>query len=125
VSFVLRGPNTRWPTLADGATRFTLSSRATGQGTKDGLFCLNCHTLHTSGSHASEPNSTACTACHILIPHGGKVKRLVRTLGTTAPYADTGTTAVLRAYNGGTSSTSCSATCTTSHNASVTTTNSW
>jgi hypothetical protein len=126
VNFVLRGPNTRWPMMADGTTRWTVTSSSTLAGTKDGLFCLNCHPA-LSGVHTTDSNhrSVACTGCHIRIPHGGKVKRLIRTTNTPAPYADTGTTAQLRAYSGGTSSSACGAACTTSHSAAATTTNSW
>ena len=124
VPYVLRGPATRWPFQADGTTRWTTSNYTTGQGTKDGLFCLNCHTLgsvHTRGDHSG----IACTGCHIQIPHGGKVKRLIRTTNTPAPYADTGVSASLRAYNGGTSSNNCGASCTSSHGVTAGTTNSW
>jgi predicted CxxxxCH...CXXCH cytochrome family protein len=91
VPFMLRGPNTRWPTQADGTTRFTIGSSkpwTTGQGTKDGLFCLNCHdigaTPHTTSDHNSY--SVACTSCHLLLPHGGKLKRLIGTV-TPVPWA--------------------------------------
>ena len=128
-SFILRGPNTRWPFMADGVTRWTISNYTAGQGTRNGLFCLNCHVLTDAGSvHSrSDHSGTACTACHVVLPHGGKVKRLIATVNTPAPYRDPGLTPVLRAYNGGTSdnSTSCSTTCTNHHNAAVTATNSW
>jgi predicted CxxxxCH...CXXCH cytochrome family protein len=127
VKYLLRGPNTRWPFKADGTTRWAAGGTFTaGNGTKDGLFCLNCHAL-TSVHTRSEHNNVACTSCHIVIPHGGKVKRLMRTTNTPAPYADTGSTAQLKSYAGGASdeSTSCGATCTTRHNLTPSTTNSW
>jgi hypothetical protein len=139
VKFVLRGPNTRWPTMADNATRFTTGSSSpftAGQGTASGLFCLNCHAL--SGVHTrSEHNNVACTGCHIVIPHGGKLKRLMRTSNTPSPYADVAGTvgqqvsadyptgkAALKSYTGGVSdsSTSCGANCTTHHNLTPNTT---
>jgi predicted CxxxxCH...CXXCH cytochrome family protein len=127
VPFVLRGPNTRWPTMADGTTRWTVNSSGTGLGTKDGLFCRNCHPALT-GVHTSRSNhqSTACTGCHIQIPHGGKVKRLIRTTNTPPPYADTGATAQMRSYAGGTAETgSCGVSCTDKHSLTATSTNSW
>jgi hypothetical protein len=126
VPFLLRGPNTRWPTQADGTTRWTVANSTTAVGTKDGLFCRNCHPA-LAGVHTAETAHQAlpCTACHLLVPHGGKIKRLIRTTNTPAPYADTGVSAVLRAYSGGTSQSSCSATCYAGHAATATTTNSW
>jgi len=79
VPFMLRGTAVRWPTMANGTTRWTTSNYTTGQGTKDGLFCLNCHATLASVHTRSDHNNTACTACHILIPHGGKLKRLMAT----------------------------------------------
>jgi hypothetical protein len=81
-TFMLRGANKTWP----GA--FTLRTSGTnpynqGAGTAAGLFCLNCHPLrtgttwqnnvHSQGNHSSY----ACTRCHIVVPHGGKVSRLI------------------------------------------------
>ena len=127
VKFILKGPNTRWPFQADGVTRWTVNNSTTGVGTAAGLFCRNCHPA-LSGVHSTDGahKTLACTGCHLVIPHGGKVKRLMRTTNTPAPYADTGTAAQLRAYAGGTSeSTSCGAGCTAKHPLAATTTNSW
>jgi cytochrome c551/c552 len=120
VKYILKGPNTRWPTQANGTTRWTYNNRTTGQGTADGLFCLNCHSAtlrSTPHSNRSDHMSIACTGCHLRLPHGGKVKRLIRTTNTPASYADTGVAASLSAYNGGTSTNSCAAGCTSSHSA--------
>jgi hypothetical protein len=144
VKFILKGPNTRWPTQSNGTTRWTYGNHATGAGTANGLFCLNCHDLtqtavHTQGEHSA----AACSGCHIRIPHGGKVKRLIRTANTPAPYIDVAGSAtntqatwstgvsVLNAYSGGVSngSTSCGASCTTQHtqtaSPTVTPVNAW
>ena len=102
VAFILRGPNTRWPTQADGTTRWNYLNRTTSQGTADGLFCLNCHSATLRNiPHGNKGDHTglACTGCHIRIPHGGKVARLIRTTNTPAAYVDSGATSVLRAYN--------------------------
>jgi hypothetical protein len=96
----------RQPTLADSengqgtGTLRTIGPRANsahrsvmdGNPNGDGLFCLNCHStvsfskdkygvqnqanvhvLHASGW--SQP--PACVRCHILVPHGGKLSRLI------------------------------------------------
>jgi hypothetical protein len=117
---VLRGPNTRWPSQADGTTRWTINNSTTALGTKDGLFCRNCHPA-LSGVHTQDNahQSIACTYCHIQIPHGGKLKRLIRTTGAVAPYADTAVTTTVQAFSGGASKSSCRASCTTVHNSTT------
>ncbi len=118
VKYILRGPNTMWPTQSNGTTRWTYTNRTTGQGTASGLFCLNCHsaTLRTiPHSNRSDHTGLACTGCHLRLPHGGKVARLIRTTNTPAPYVDAGANAELNAYNHSTSlnTGSCGAGCDT------------
>jgi len=81
--YLLKGPNRYWPTNSTGTTLWTVSSAGAG------LFCLNCHpnvtstnTAHSNGQHTSQP----CVVCHIQIPHGGKVSRLVVTQNTPKPW---------------------------------------
>ncbi|MEI6210879.1 MAG: cytochrome c3 family protein [bacterium] len=69
--FMLRGPNsTNWPNvlIADIGTS----------------WCANCHTpnalVHDSGVH-----SLRCYECHIVIPHGGKMSRLIADGDSTMP----------------------------------------
>jgi hypothetical protein len=99
---MLSGTNRAWPFLGSSnngtssGTLWTLPNYYTNQGTANGLFCLNCHTVqgstknqaHTAwaaGNHKSEPAIYAtCTSCHIRVPHGGKVARLMRATGTPA-----------------------------------------
>ncbi|HLP76571.1 MAG TPA: hypothetical protein VK327_06575 [Candidatus Paceibacterota bacterium] len=63
--YMLRGPNgANWPNV-------TLRNIATS-------WCMNCHNNaagrpHTTGDHSGYP----CYNCHIVIPHGGKVSRLL------------------------------------------------
>ncbi len=65
--FMLRGPNSaNWPDVS--VANFSSS------------WCANCHTNsagapHTEGGHTE--NNLPCYACHIVIPHGGKVSRLI------------------------------------------------
>jgi hypothetical protein len=127
VKFILRGTNTMWPFQSNGTTRWTAANSATGSGTAAGLFCLNCHTLKsTPHTNQSQHSALACTQCHIRIPHGGKVKRLIRTTNTPAPYADTGVAASLNAYSGGNAQGACGAGCSTgTHPLAPSTTNSW
>ena len=81
--FMLRGTNpANWPNI-------TLSSASTS-------WCTNCHTLtlsnntaHNTGNHSGYQ----CWNCHIVIPHGGKMSRLIG-------YSGSGTTMPARyAYN--------------------------
>lgn len=113
VKWMLAGTNKAWPftsaayngTDGTGATTFKLGTYNTNSGTTNGLFCLNCHPViggTTSGTNvnfmhyragvsggthysgfASAANG-ACVSCHIRVPHGGKVSRLLRATGTAA-----------------------------------------
>ncbi len=91
IKWMLKGANKAWPytTAANngtsGTTNFrTLSNRSTNSGTDNGLFCLNCHpstnanNVHGKGSHSYR----SCVECHIRVPHGGKVARLMNATGT-------------------------------------------
>ncbi|MEI6564038.1 MAG: autotransporter-associated beta strand repeat-containing protein [bacterium] len=60
--FMLRGPNVIWP----NTTSFAAS------------FCANCHSDNVSmDGHGGHHGAVGCYACHIVIPHGGKVSRLI------------------------------------------------
>ncbi|MBI4849341.1 MAG: CxxxxCH/CxxCH domain-containing protein [Nitrospirae bacterium] len=93
IKWMLAGTNKAWPYTtaayngtSSGETLRTYSNRATNQGTSNGLFCLNCHpvtvnNVHTKGDHSSVP----CVGCHIRIPHGGKVSRLISAADSATP----------------------------------------
>lgn len=78
------GPRVYWPRRPDGSA-YTINNVTSDYGTYGDtqLYCANCHEkikenivhLKNYGSHGS----AACTACHILVPHGGKVSRLIAT----------------------------------------------
>ncbi|MDH5525112.1 MAG: NapC/NirT family cytochrome c [Desulfobulbaceae bacterium] len=63
----------------------TLEVVLENDGTDDGLFCLNCHPIrdgwrnnvHGNGNHYN----ARCADCHIRVPHGGKVSRLIAAIG--------------------------------------------
>jgi hypothetical protein len=62
--FLLRGPNANnWP----NTTTFSSS------------WCANCHTdnVNLDNSHGSHHSAAGCYACHIIVPHGGKISRLI------------------------------------------------
>ncbi|HEU4384761.1 MAG TPA: hypothetical protein VFR85_14840, partial [Anaeromyxobacteraceae bacterium] len=106
IAFLLAGTNKAWPYTVAGTTGTTLrhiSSSETGIGTANGLFCRNCHpqpnSTASNGLHRFVGNSSrhtsgnndyfACVSCHIRIPHGGKVSRLIRTANAPARYGVT------------------------------------
>lgn len=101
VRFLLAGTNKAWPYTVAGATSgtvFTVSTSETNlnNANGNGLFCRNCHpqqsstasnSLHTTLSgHASSTVVGACVGCHLRIPHGGKVSRLIVTTNAPARY---------------------------------------
>ena len=95
IRYLLAGTNKAWPYTTAGATSgtlFQMSNSANGFGTNNGLFCRNCHsnpgvsgtsnpnTAHRqfNGQHSGNAIGT-CVRCHIRVPHGGKVSRLIVT----------------------------------------------
>ena len=115
VKWMLSGVRKAWPfnsAASNGAatgTTWKLNDYAvdTNGTTDNGLFCRNCHTPHataasrnwahryfTSGQHSSFATATngACVSCHIRVPHGGKVDRLLRpaTAAVLSRYAPNG-----------------------------------
>jgi len=106
VKWMLTGTNKAWPyttTAGNGAstgTLFRIATYSTGNGTANGLFCLNCHTITASNSWHSNSNVTggehggnaimACASCHIRVPHGGKISRLLQTTNAPARYKSNG-----------------------------------
>lgn len=71
--FMLRGANSsNWPNV-------TLANRNTS-------WCANCHNLgatqvHTKGDHSSYQ----CYRCHVVVPHGSKMSRLIADRDGTMP----------------------------------------
>lgn len=79
-NFMLKGPNTGWP-LNSGGTLARGTSRA-------GVFCDNCHPANNNSHEAhskSDHTALACINCHLLIPHGGKLDRLIGDADGTMP----------------------------------------
>jgi nitrate/TMAO reductase-like tetraheme cytochrome c subunit len=106
VRFILAGTNKAWPYTVAGATSgtlFTVSGTNSSElnlnnANGNGLFCRNCHpqqnstasnSMHTQiggTSHGSNGTIGACVGCHLRIPHGGKVSRLIITTNAPARY---------------------------------------
>jgi len=112
--FMLRGPVTLWPPTGnfDGATLYNTT------------FCANCHT-YTATNRAHDKHrgeAVTCYNCHILVPHGGKLGRLIgdgNSATFPARYAYQGNkanmfiTGFTKAAPGSYSETNCGATCDT------------
>ncbi len=143
VKWMLAGVNKAWPyttTAGNGknsGTFWTLSNATSGSA--NGVFCMNCHpnlkttnTPHANGQH----NSYNCVGCHIRVPHGGKIERLINTnsagrvaryspdgAGATTPYLNTFVKA--SSYNGYTETGQCYSTNGSCNNHNVNTTTAW
>jgi nitrate/TMAO reductase-like tetraheme cytochrome c subunit len=94
IRFILKGPYTRWPTRSDGV-KIQLQHYLNGlPAASERVFCLNCHPL-TDGNegwynevhdrHSDRGTNSECVDCHILVPHGGKMSRLIGDRDGTMP----------------------------------------
>ncbi|MFH1020881.1 MAG: hypothetical protein V1782_09790 [Pseudomonadota bacterium] len=91
--WMLGGTNKAWPfttAASNGASAGTYRSIKTlyswdaayqqGLGTDDGCFCWNCHPANNQGNNThmnGNHRGAFCVDCHIRVPHGGKVSRLI------------------------------------------------
>ena len=83
--FILRGPNANnWPNIANSS--WTTS------------WCANCHNNSSTTYHGGNHGGNRCYECHIVIPHGGKVSRLLGANGGGLParYAYNNTVSTMR-----------------------------
>jgi hypothetical protein len=106
VKWMLTGDRKAWPYYNNGSgttyngtsntdpnrnnvVYWSLGNETSGTGINR-LFCLNCHPTptgdhHTEGGHRGSKSGggdgsnwyLACVDCHIRVPHGGKVRRLI------------------------------------------------
>jgi hypothetical protein len=109
-----------WP-LNSAGTAYT------NGGNRTGLFCDNCHVNGTGGNNvhgAGGDHPNPCYACHILVPHGGKVSRLIAdnvNMPTRYAYQGNLSNVVMRAFIKTTAqgyssdSGNCNVTCDTRH----------
>jgi hypothetical protein len=113
IKWMLKGRNRSWPrnyylangqgTLQGGTNYVCISagsanSQYANDGTVNGLFCLNCHSTVSFSKDDLGLNSSdafgnihlrhggkQCIACHIMVPHGGKMSRLIGDSDGTMP----------------------------------------
>lgn len=112
VKWMLAGTNQAWPFVnaadngktaaASGSVFWSLwyGHPSGGANSFSGLFCMNCHpnptdsstgdatpneqtnNVHTKSNHYGTATKSICVYCHLRVPHGGKVSRLIMTTGT-------------------------------------------
>ncbi len=89
--FSLKGPNRYWPTQSNGYM-WRISDFASPL--TEGLFCMNCHgspyssnSAHIAHSSAGAVPNNYCVFCHIAVPHGSPVSRLIAYSGIPVPYS--------------------------------------
>lgn len=114
----LKGTNKAWPYTVAGVRTGTFQTMRSNSTS----FCWNCHNfsgageVHTEGDH----DGAKCIDCHIRVPHGGKVSRLIGTATSGLPDRYTGdgkggykprVTAFKKAASGSYSESSCSTNC--------------
>jgi len=97
--FMLKGPNKYWPEGPDGKL-YTLQDIQNQTGS-DGIFCANCHDLSKAKVHKNKANlgmSLACVNCHVAVPHGSPVSRLIGYKSFPEPYNYNGTSLRLEGF---------------------------
>ena len=88
--FMLRGTNANnWPNV-------TLANY-------NNSWCANCHNKSTHAGHSEgDHSSSQCYVCHIVVPHGGKMSRLIAdrdgTMPTRYAYNNTLTTVGMQQF---------------------------
>lgn len=103
--WMLRGPNKAWPYLLasnngsdiceteGGSDLFRrIETIAQNFDATDGLFCANCHPTDLSSNkcHSTSYHVRGrCVDCHIRVPHGGKISRLIAAAESDTSYAST------------------------------------
>ncbi|WP_456403077.1 cytochrome c3 family protein [Persephonella sp.] len=105
--FMLKGPNKFWPTDQNGRLYKVgdIFGTSSDGGTTQGLFCVNCHKLENAAVHqfkggvlgggmggggmgggmGSFPDFP-CVYCHVAVPHGSPVSRLIGYSNFPQPY---------------------------------------
>ena len=105
LKYLLKGVNNFWPTKEDGVTLYSMDD--IGNSGDTGLFCKNCHNPaypHTQWSNNMSNRGFKCVECHVVVPHGSPVSRLIGYYNFPEPYNYGGNSLKLdgwvkRAYN--------------------------
>ena len=84
--FMLKGTNTSWPIKSSGVLYDLDDIDTSGDNF---LFCKNCHDLtypHKEWGGQMATENFNCVTCHVAIPHGSQVSRLIGYKNFPAPY---------------------------------------
>ncbi|WP_457644025.1 cytochrome c3 family protein [Persephonella sp.] len=105
--YLLKGPNKNWPADQNGRLYKVgdIFGTSSDGGTIDGLFCVNCHNLENAEVHQfkggvrggmmangmggggrSRFADYPCVYCHVAVPHGSPVSRLIGYSNFPPPY---------------------------------------
>lgn len=87
LKYLLKGENNFWPTKPDGVTLYTMDD--IGNAGDTGNFCKNCHDIsvpHTLWRNKMAGRGFRCVECHVAVPHGSPVSRLLGYDTFPAPY---------------------------------------
>lgn len=88
LKFMLKGENNYWPTKPDGVTLYDTND--IGNGGDTGLFCKNCHDLNEPHKNQwaswMRNRNFSCVTCHVAVPHGSPISRLIGYSNFPAPY---------------------------------------
>lgn len=106
--FLLKGPRVYWPYNRNGKLWTLADVRSSTSGWSTDLFCVNCHPLysgrgeegwknnvHGDDEHYEESmtiggiryNGAPCVSCHVAVPHGFRISRLIGYAGDPVPYS--------------------------------------
>lgn len=90
LKYILKGENQYWPANSTG-TLYTMDDLGVAgiNPGDDGLFCKNCHDPerpHTDWWNKMAGQGYQCVQCHLAIPHGSPISRLIGYSTFPAPY---------------------------------------
>jgi hypothetical protein len=86
LKYILKGDNQYWPAKSTGVL-YTMDDIQ--NGTDDGVICKNCHDIlipHDKWRTQMSGGGYACVECHVAIPHGSPVSRLIGYKTWPEPY---------------------------------------
>ena len=97
--YILKGENNFWPTKSDNLTLYTTADIK--NGTDTGLFCKNCHDVqkpHKDWWNTMANKDYSCVTCHVAVPHGSPVSRMIGYSNFPAPYNYGGNSLFIQKY---------------------------
>lgn len=102
LKFILKGANQYWPYNANG-NLYNMDDIGTAgiDPGDDGIFCKNCHDIaypHSIWLQKMAGKKFTCITCHVAVPHGSPVSRLLGYHTFPAPYNYGGNSLALYGY---------------------------